>query len=305
MKRPMTGADSSPSRTGVKAHRDTLFVEDAVILSHECHPGDQYVLRVLAARCARDAQPGSFAHIQCTPTLPLRRPLSIMRADAGQGWVEFLYKDVGVGTHALSCRKAGETINLIGPVGTPFRPDQSRPRILMLGGGVGIPPMIFLADRLRADSHWRPLVLMGSEVPFPFTARPSRILVPGVEDDVIAAMPLLDDWGIPSRLASLRGYPGCYQGYITDLARDWLEELTDRERAEVSVYACGPHPMLEATARLARAFDLPCQVSLEEFMACAVGGCAGCTVRITTPEGPAMKRVCVDGPVFDAAIIDW
>jgi dihydroorotate dehydrogenase electron transfer subunit len=63
--------------------------------------------------------------------------------------------------------------------------------------------------------------------------------------------------------------------------------------------------MLEATARLAHEFDLPCQVSLEEFMACAVGGCAGCTVRITTPGGPAMKRVCVDGPVFDASIIDW
>jgi len=301
----MSTADSSLARDGVKTHRNTLFVEDAVILSHESYAGNQYVLRVSAARCAHHALPGSFAHIQCTPTLPLRRPLSIMRADVEQGWIEFLYKDVGSGTHALSCRKAGETINLIGPVGTPFRLDRSRPRVLMLGGGVGLPPMIFLADRLRADSHWRPLVLMGSEVPFPFSARPSRILVPGMDDGVIAAMPLLDDWGIPSRLASLQGYPGCYQGYITGLARGWLEALTDGERAEVGFYACGPHPMLEATARLAREFDLPCQVSLEEFMACAVGGCAGCTVRITTPEGPAMKRVCVDGPVFDAAIIDW
>jgi dihydroorotate dehydrogenase electron transfer subunit len=228
-----------------------------------------------------------------------------MRTDARQGWIEFLYKDVGSGTHALSHRKTGETINLIGPVGTPFRLDRSRPRALMLGGGVGIPPMIFLADRLRTDNHWRPLVLMGSEVPFPFPARPSRILVPGIKDGVIAAMPLLDDWGIPSRLASLQGYPGCHQGYITDLARGWLEALTDRERAEVGVYACGPHPMLAATARLAREFGLPCQVSLEEIMACAVGGCAGCTVRIAAPEGPAMKRVCVDGPVFDASIIDW
>jgi dihydroorotate dehydrogenase electron transfer subunit len=301
----MPNPESPPPQAAVNAHRDTLFVEDALILSHERHPGNQYVLRVSAARCALNARPGSFAHIQCAPTLPLRRPLSIMRADAGQGWIEFLYKDVGSGTRALSCRKTGETINLIGPVGTPFRPDRSRPRILMLGGGVGIPPMIFLADSLRADSHWRPLVLMGSEVPFPFSARPSRILVPGMEDGVIAAMPLLDDWGVPSRLASQQGYPGCYQGYITDLARGWLEALTDGERAEVGVYACGPHPMLEATARLAREFDLPCQVSLEEFMACAVGGCAGCTVRITTPEGPAMKRVCVDGPVFDASVIDW
>ena len=301
----MPSPDSSQSRDRVKTRRNTLFVEDAVILSHEGHPGNQYVMRVSAARCALHARPGSFAHIQCAPTLPLRRPLSIMRSDAGQGWIEFLYKDVGVGTHALSSRKVGETINLIGPVGTSFRPDRSRPRILMLGGGVGIPPMIFLADHLRTESHWRPLVLMGSEVPFPFSARPSRILVPGIAVDVNAAMPLLDDWGIPSRLASLQGYPGCHQGYITDLARGWLEALTEGERAEVGIYACGPHPMLEATARLAREFDLPCQVSLEEFMACAVGGCAGCTVRVTTPEGPAMKRVCVDGPVFDASAIDW
>jgi dihydroorotate dehydrogenase electron transfer subunit len=301
----MAATDTSLSRTGVKAHRDTLFVEDAVILSHERYAGDQYVLRVSATHCAVHARPGSFAHIQCAPTLPLRRPLSIMRANAGQGWIEFLYKVVGSGTHALSGRKAGDTISLIGPVGTPFMPDRSRPRVLMLGGGVGIPPMIFLADRLRADSHWRPLVLMGSEVPFPFSARPSRILVPGMEDGVIAAMPLLDDWGVPNRLASLQGYPGCHQGYITGLARVWLEALTEWERAKVGVYACGPRAMLETTARLAREFDLPCQVSLEEFMACAVGGCAGCTVRITTSEGPAMKRVCVDGPVFDASIIDW
>jgi dihydroorotate dehydrogenase electron transfer subunit len=301
----MTNADTSLSRSRVKAHRNTLFVEDAVILSQEHHSGNQYVLRVAAPQCAEHARPGSFAHIQCVPTLPLRRPLSIMRANTGQGWVEFLYKDVGVGTHALSGRRTGETVNLIGPVGRPFKPDRARPRVLMLGGGVGIPPIIFLADSLRDDLHWRPLVLMGSEIPFPFPARPSRILVPGVSSEVIAAMPLLDDWGTPSRLASLQGFPGCFQGYITDLARGWLESLSDAERAEVGIFACGPHPMLTATAQLAQEFRLPCQVSLEEYMACAVGGCAGCTVQVITPDGAAMKRVCVDGPVFDALMIDW
>jgi dihydroorotate dehydrogenase electron transfer subunit len=301
----MMSADTPLSRSGVKAHRNTLFVEHAVILSQESHPGNQYVLRVAAPQCAAHARPGSFAHIQCAPTLPLRRPLSILRANAGQGWVEFLYKDVGIGTHALSGRSIGETVSLIGPIGMHFKPDRARPRVLMLGGGVGMPPMIFLADSLRDDRHWRPLVLMGSEVPFPFPARPSRILVPGVSSEVIAAMPLLDDWGVPSRLASLQGYPGCFQGYITDLARSWLESLSHGERAEVGIFACGPHPMLIATARLAQEFTLPCQVSLEEYMACAVGGCAGCTVQVITHDGPAMKRVCVDGPVFDASMIDW
>ena len=288
-----------------KTHRDSVFVEDAEILLHDSWPGDQHVLRVQAPKCAAHAVPGSFAHIQCGPDLPMRRPLSIMRAHAGAGWVEFLYKDVGIGTHELSKRTVGEIINLIGPVGVGFTPDPERPRTLLLGGGVGIPPMVFLADRLRKDTRWQPMVLMGSEVPFPFNARPSRFIVPGMPEGIIAAMPLLEDWGVPSRLASLQGYPGCYEGYITDLARLWLDELDTGERAKVSLFACGPHPMLAATAALAREYDLPCQVSLEEYMACAVGGCAGCAVAINTADGPAMKRVCVDGPVFDASTVDW
>ncbi|MEZ5541514.1 MAG: dihydroorotate dehydrogenase electron transfer subunit [Pseudomonadota bacterium] len=288
-----------------KAHRGTLFVEDARILTHAAHPGEQHLLRVAAPRCAASAQPGQFAHIQCDPALPMRRPLSIMRVDAAGGWVEFLYKTVGNGTRALAKRRTGETLSMIGPIGMPFTPERTRPRILLLGGGVGIPPMIFLADRLRSDRHWRPLVLMGSEVPFPFRAQPSRIMIPAMPDGVIAAMPLLDDWGVPSRLASRQDYAGCYAGYITDLARIWLQGLDAAARAEVGICACGPHPMLAATARLASEFELPCQVSLEEYMACAVGGCAGCAVELVTPAGPAMKRVCVDGPVFDARAVQW
>ena len=125
-------------------------------------------------------------------------------------------------------------------------------------------------------------------------------MVPGMPDGVIASMPLLDEWNIASRLASLQGYAGTYEGYVTDLARHWLKSLNKEQLNEVEIYSCGPHPMLEAVAKLAKEFDLPCQVSLEEFMACAVGGCAGCVVEVQTEQGPAMKRVCVDGPVFDA-----
>jgi dihydroorotate dehydrogenase electron transfer subunit len=87
---------------------------------------------------------------------------------------------------------------------------------------------------------------------------------------------------------------------VTELAAEWLGSLGDKELAEVEIFSCGPTPMLRASAALARRFRVPCQVSLEEFMACGVGGCAGCTVQVATAEGPAMKRVCVDGPVFDA-----
>ena len=200
----------------------------------------------------------------------------------------------------MSRRKVGESLSLLGPIGQPFTPNPERPRSLLLGGGVGMPPMIFLAEHFRQNGGFKPLVLLGSEVPFPFRHQPSRIMLPGIPDGVIGSMPLLEDWGIPSRLASLQGYAGCYNGYITDLARTWLDALTDEQRKQVEIFSCGPHPMLEAVAKLAREYNLPCQVSLEEYMACAVGGCAGCVVQVTTDAGPAMKRVCVDGPVFDA-----
>jgi len=283
-----------------KPHRDTIELEEAEIISQQAFDGDQYILRLQAPACAATARAGQFAHLSCDPALAMRRPLSIMRVDPGSGWVDFLYKAVGEGTRLLSRRQTGQTISVLGPIGHPFTPHPERPRSLLLGGGVGMPPMLFLAEHLKQTSDFTPLVLLGSEVPFPFRHQPSRIMLPGIPDGVIGSMPLLEDWGIPSRLASLQGYPGCYEGYITDLARTWLNALTDEQRMQVGIFSCGPHPMLEAVAALAREYDLPCQVSLEEYMACAVGGCAGCVVQVSTDAGPAMKRVCVDGPVFDA-----
>ena len=285
-----------------REHRGTIFVEDAELLAQQEFPGGQFVIRLRAPKCAAAATPGSFAHLTCDPQIPMRRPLSIQRVDARAGWVEILYKVVGPGLAALSQRPKGAIVSVLGPIGNGFKPSPARPRTLLVGGGVGIPPMVFLAESLkeRGDAEWRPFVLMGSEIPFPFQTRPSTILVPGVPDGVIACMPLLDGWGVPSRLASLAGFPGCYEGYVTDLAAAWLASLDERALAEVEMFACGPTPMLQAAARVARRFGVPCQVSLEEFMACAVGGCAGCAVPVVTESGLAMKRVCVDGPVFDA-----
>jgi len=283
-------------------HRGTLFVEDAQLLSQQEFPGRQFVIRLHAPKCAAAATPGSFAHLTCDPQLPMRRPLSIMRVDARAGWVEILYKIVGPGLEALSRRAVGASISVLGPIGHGFTVSPQRPRTLLIGGGVGIPPMVFLAESLksRSDAGWRPLVLMGSEIEFPFRARPSTIIVPGIPPEAIACMPLLDDWGVASRLSTMAGFPGCFEGYVTDLAARWLDSLDAAALAQVEVFACGPTPMLEATARIARRFDVPCQVSLEEYMACAVGGCAGCAVPVVTESGLAMKRVCVDGPVFDA-----
>jgi len=281
--------------------RGSIFLEQVRVISQLAYDAEQFVLRLAAPKCAAHAEPGSFVHITCDASIPMRRPLSIMRAAPGEGWIELLYKVVGAGLHALAARKAGDEVSVLGPIGRPFAAHSGRPRTLLLGGGVGIPPMVFLAERLAAQARapWKPLVLMGSEVPFPFRTRPSKIILPGMPAGTLACMPLLEEWGVPSRLASRSDFPGCFAGLVTELAATWLASLGSAELAEVEIFSCGPTPMLAASAALARRYGVPCQVSLEEFMACAVGGCAGCTVQVRTPEGPAMKRVCVDGPVFD------
>ncbi len=287
------------------SHRGTIFVHDAEVIEQREYPGSQFILTVNAPDCARTAGPGSFAHISCDPGLPMRRPLSIMNADPDSGEIVFLYKIVGEGLTLLSRKNKGDRVSVLGPIGREFWPVPDRGRALLIGGGVGIPPMVFLADRLRkaADAEWRPLVLMGSEIPFPFELSPSGIDVPGIPASADQGLAMMESWGVPSRLASLAGFDGCHQGYVTDLAREWLATLGPQELDDVAVFACGPTPMLAATAALAADFSLPCQVSLEEFMACAVGGCAGCAVPVRTDQGVAMKRVCVDGPVFEAGSV--
>jgi dihydroorotate dehydrogenase electron transfer subunit len=283
-------------------NRGTLFVEDGELIHTLEFPGDQYIQRIRAPKCAAAARAGTFVHVTCDTALPMRRPLSIMRA--GDDWIEVLYKIVGAGLRLLAGKQPGDKINVLGPIGQPFRPDPARPNALLIGGGVGIPPMVFLAEALR-DTDAQPLAILGSEIPFPFELEASAIATPWAGDGIVSTMPLLEGWGIPTRLTSLAGYDGCFRGYVTDLAELWLASLNDGEKAKVEIFSCGPTPMLKAVAALAEKHDVRCQVSLEEFMACAVGGCAGCTVEVTTPEGPAMKRVCVDGPVFDARTVVW
>jgi dihydroorotate dehydrogenase electron transfer subunit len=281
--------------------RNTLYVEQAKLISQDIYDNDQYHMILQAPETSVHAKPGHFVHMQCNSTIYMRRPMSIMRSTPKNNTIEILYKVHGEGTNALSKKKVGDEIDLIGPIGQPFKIKNYKKYPLLIGGGVGIPPMIFLAEHIKnTTKNLSPLILMGSEIPFPFKIQPSKIMLKEIPADVIASMPLLDDWGIPSRLTSLNDYAGCFNGYVTELANIWLEKLDDDQRQEVEIFSCGPTPMLKAVSELANKYDLPCQVSLEEYMACAVGGCAGCTVLIKTDSGNAMKRVCVDGPVFEA-----
>jgi len=280
---------------------NSVFEEQAELIAHVTHPGDQFVMRLHAPKTAVAAQPGQFVHLRVSAERALRRPISIMLTDPERGTVDLLYKAIGEGTRLLSERKVGDTMPMLGPIGQPFDLSDTTKRYVLIGGGVGIPPMIFAADALQGEADC--VVFAGSEVAFPFALKPSTMLLPGVNGNTILSITSLEERGIPCRLASSAGLYGCYEGHVPNLAHDYLAALSDSERARCVLLSCGPHPMLHAVARLGRDFNLPTFLSLEEYMACGIGGCAGCVVKTIEDGEEKYRRVCVDGPVFAADIL--
>ena len=284
----------------VKTHRDTISVNDCQVLAHYQFEADQYIITLESKEIADSTRPGQFVHLSVSGMLAMRRPISVMSVDADNGTFDLLYKIVGEGTKQLADRRIGDVLSVIGPIGNGFElTDRKIP--LLIGGGVGMPPMIAIAQKIKDNAYYNPYVILGSEVPFPFEASQSSLN--GFNSSKFYTMPLLEEWRVPCGLASLQDYEGDYKGYVTDLAREYLDSLSSSDLKEVEVFTCGPNPMLEAVSKLSNEYNLPCQASLEEYMACAVGGCAGCVVEVATENGPAMKRVCVDGPVFDAKTV--
>ena len=284
----------------VKTHRDTISVNDCQVLAHYQFEADQYIITLESKEIADSTRPGQFVHLSVSGMLAMRRPISVMSVDADNGTFDLLYKIVGEGTKQLADRRIGDVLSVIGPIGNGFElTDRKIP--LLIGGGVGMPPMIAIAQKIKDNAYYNPYVILGSEVPFPFEASQSSLS--GFNSSSFHTMPLLEEWRVPCGLTSLQDYEGVYKGYVTDLAREYLDSLSSNDLKEVEIFTCGPNPMLEAVSKLANEYNLPCQASLEEYMACAVGGCAGCVVEVLTENGPAMKRVCVDGPVFDAKTV--
>lgn len=282
----------------------TVFEEKAKVISHKEYADQQFVLTLKAPKSASKAKPGEFAFIDCGENHLLRRPLSYLRNNASNNTVEFMYKILGPGLEALSKLKQGDHVNLMGPIGNGFSLEDPVKQPVMIGGGVGIPPVLFLAEYLKqCNEACQPIAFFGSELPFPFALTQSNINIAGVKKEINTTIQSMEKLDIACRLSSFSNFEGCYPGYVTELADQWLRGLTKEEKGEVIIYACGPEPMLAATSKLAYSHGVNCKLSLEEFMACAIGGCAGCTVKVYLPEGEAMKRVCVDGPVFDAISI--
>ncbi|MDX8388228.1 MAG: dihydroorotate dehydrogenase electron transfer subunit, partial [Ghiorsea sp.] len=182
-------------------------------------------MRLRAPKTAKTASPGQFVHIRVSDALPLRRPISIMLTDPKQGTIDLLYKKIGEGTHQLAERKKGERLPMLGPIGKPFDLTDTSKRYVLIGGGVGVPPMIFVADQLSGKADQ--VLFAGSEVPFPFALKPSTFMLPGIKGNTTLTISSLEARGIACRLASNANLYGCYEGHVPDLARNYLEALDD------------------------------------------------------------------------------
>ena len=237
-----------------------------------------FLMQVNAPEIAAESTPGQFCMLKCGPDSLLRRPLSI-HAATPLGQVAFLYDDKGKGKSWLSKMSAGAELDIIGPLGNGFTVDSNSHNLLLAAGGLGIAPLMFLAERA---------ISLGIGVTLIAGARlkealyPDSLLPPGME--VIRVV------------ESMENDARYHQGKVTDIIPAYLEGVDQ-------VFACGPLAMLEAIRGLVdnKAVAIPLQVSLEVRMGCGTGACYGCSIR--TSRG--MQRVCKEGPVFNIKDIIW
>lgn len=272
--------------------RGGMVQERARVLVHRRIAADHYRLKIHSPRAARRAEPGQFIHLLCggrgqspSGAVPfLRRPLSLFDADPVQGSIEVIYKVVGLGTAALAQVPVGARVDFLGPLGRPFLLPQSGERLLLLGGGVGIPPLHFLAKRVATR---------GTQIQAFLGARTKGWVICASDFRRL---------GVPVQAATDDGSLG-YRGSVVDLLRRSLHGEGGQ-----ALCICGPTPMMAAAATLARRLRIPAQVSLEERMGCAMGCCMGCVVEVASePAGSRARfqRVCTEGPVFPAEVIHW
>jgi dihydroorotate dehydrogenase electron transfer subunit len=245
------------------------------------------------------------------PTALLRRPFSLAgRRDLTGGGVEldFIHRVVGVATSWLSELAPGDRVSLIGPLGNCFtlpRPDQTA---LLVGGGVGIPPMLYLAEALRGRGA---IAFAGALthdlLPLTITSEPDRSARPTDCIEEFATH------GIRSVIATDDGSLG-YEGYVTQALEHYLDSSDAPAPTQIAVYSCGPELMMKRVADIAMSRGIECQVAAERAMACGMGTCQSCCIRHRKPDPNkppligkdwSYKLTCTDGPVFWARELLW
>ena len=220
---------------------------------------------------------GQFLHIACGEGLLLRRPISVcmVQEDEPQDTARVVFEVRGEGTKWLAQRQVGDKVNVLGPLGNGFTVTPND-RLLLVGGGIGVPPLLGQAAFTAKNST----AVLG------FRSADRAMLVEDYRDYCEAVYLCSDDGSLGRH------------GFVDAQLKDILE----KDKNFTAVLACGPKPMLKNVAKVAAEYGVPCQVSLEERMACGVGACLGCAVQMA--DG-TMKHVCKDGPVFDAKEVDW
>jgi dihydroorotate dehydrogenase electron transfer subunit len=248
--------------------------------------GAYQALTLVAPGIAEHARPGQFVHVLAGQdrSFPLRRPFSIHRVErpgSALGTVEIVFDVVGAGTLALSRLRPHDVVDLLGPLGRPFTPPPAPTGCVLVGGGYGTAPLFFLATELRTRR---------CRVDFVVGAASAARLLDAMEAKRLGhSLTVTTDDGSAGR-----------RGLVTDP----LGDLLARTRAG-QVYACGPMPMLAAVSRVAAAAGVPCQVAVEEQMACGTGICFSCVLPVGPAEPTRMARSCLEGPVFDGNAIAW
>ena len=243
-----------------------------------------YKMCVESAYLAKNTKPGQFLEVRCSDGNEplLRRPLGVHSISKNS--VEILYEVVGNGTKLLSGKKRGEYLDIIGPLGNGFSLPKSIVHspwsIVIVAGGVGVAPLFALAQKLTAKKIVC-YVIIGAKTK-------SGILC---EKE-------FKKLGCFVMVSTEDGSKG-HKGYATDILKHLVKIINCRASC---IYACGPHPMLHAASHIARLINIPCQVSMEERMACGVGVCLGCPVKV---KGQEYKMVCKDGPVFNSEEVEW
>jgi dihydroorotate dehydrogenase electron transfer subunit len=253
-----------------------------------------YKMGIDCPEIASRAAPGQFIMIRVSYQLDplLRRPFvihRIQRTNTGSySQVEILYKVVGKGTEIMSEMKKGDGIDLLGPLGNGYRIDSNIRTAILVGGGIGVAPLLSLAENIISQcSRLKSLLL----------------LLGGKGRDDVLCVEEFEKLGVEVRVATEDGSLG-HRGVVVDLLLDCLKSRDYSTDSFAHCFACGPDTMLKEVSKIITKKGISCQISLEDRMACAVGACLGCVVK-TKAGGDVYKKVCKDGPVFDSNEIIW
>src|SRR5512136_234884 len=263
----------------------------ATILANAEVAPEHYLMKLSVSGAFRDARPGQFVMLRPAGRgFPfLGRPLGIYSlAEYGNGArIEVLYRAAGKGTKVISTLCEGDRMEILGPLGNRFELKPAMRTAVLVAGGIGIAPLVFLAEKLRREAP---------------PERLKMVLYIGAKcSEGLLGIDRMKSFGAEIRVSTDDGSAG-YEGPVTDLFR---EDLLSFNATKTEVFVCGPNPMLKRIGEIITDHPVTCQVLMEERMACGMGACLGCTIEVRTPTGVEYRQVCADGPVFDLRSIVW